>query len=126
MPLATAAPAADAPPPSFASACNAETASVHTLPAYTPSRWGNYSTEAEYLSALRAWVEDKQYAAPGDKSALVGFYGAKTMSQYADAPGLWGGKKGGSVGEGEGEGQGKGRRKSSLGEWLRRRRAGEA
>ena len=132
-------PAPDDSPPSFASHVNyprqpnAETASIRTLPAYTPSRWGNYSTEAEYLTALRAWVEDKQYTAPGDKSALVGFYGSKTLSEYGSAPGLRSGKKerraseaqtaaaGGAVAE-----QGRRRRKSSLGAWLSRKRTGEA
>ncbi|MCJ1392066.1 hypothetical protein MMC18_004933 [Xylographa bjoerkii] len=129
-------PPADAAPPSFASHAeyfqppnptiprNAETASLRTLPAYTPSRWGNYSTEAEYLTALRAWVEDKQCAAPGDKSLLAGFYGTKTMSDYASAPGLRSGKKERRASEAQVaiEGQGQRRRKSSIGAWLSRRR----
>ncbi|MCJ1435054.1 hypothetical protein MMC27_004424 [Xylographa pallens] len=133
------AAAPDGGPPPFASHAeyfrrpNAETASLHTLPAYTPSRWGNYSTEAEYLTALRAWVEDKQYTAPGDKSALVGFYGSKTMSDYASAPGLRSGKKERRASEAQTAvagsavaGEGQRRRKSSLGAWLSRKRTGEA
>ncbi|MCJ1318759.1 hypothetical protein MMC15_004090 [Xylographa vitiligo] len=82
---------------------SADTASLRTLPAYTPSRWGRYATEAEYLAALRAWVEERQYGAPGEQSALVGFYGAKTMSDYAAGPGLGGDKK---KGRGAGEAPG--------------------
>ncbi|MCJ1286946.1 hypothetical protein MMC26_006293 [Xylographa opegraphella] len=135
----TAAATDDAPPPSYhhhpPPPRTTSPPSLRSLPAYTPSRWGNYASEADYLAALRAWVEEKQYvsaAAPGERHALVGFYGAKTMSDYAG--GVGGGKKkerrksealvgeGGMQGEGEGEG-GR-RRKSSLGEWLRGRRAG--
>ena len=50
-------------------------------------------SEEEYLTALRAWVEEKQYVSLGD-TTLEGFYGKKTMDMYAAKPGLnWGKKK---------------------------------
>ena len=75
------------PPPTYSFPPRTTSLHTHPLPAYTPSRWGNYSTEAEYLTALRAWVEEKQYAAPAEKSALVGFYGTKTMGDYVSGAG---------------------------------------
>lgn len=50
------------------------------------------SSEAEYLSLLRAWVEEKQYISLG--ADLQGFYGRKTMDMYAAKEGPRG-KKGG-------------------------------
>jgi hypothetical protein len=50
-------------------------------------------SEEEYLVALRAWVEEKQYVSLGD-TTLEGFYGKKTMDMYAAKPGPnWGKKK---------------------------------
>lgn len=50
-------------------------------------------SEEEYLAALRAWVEEKQYVSLGD-TTLEGFYGKKTMDMYAAKPGPnWGKKK---------------------------------
>ncbi|MCJ1409797.1 hypothetical protein MMC19_003880 [Ptychographa xylographoides] len=118
-----------------------DTASLRTLPPYSASRWGNYGSEAEYLAALRAWVEDKQYVAPAEgKNGLTGFYGTKSMDYYASRPGLGSARKERraseallaqhtSAGEGQqqgGEPEGRRRRKSSLGNWLSRKRTGEA
>ncbi|KAI9723155.1 MAG: hypothetical protein M1828_004258 [Chrysothrix sp. TS-e1954] len=43
---------------------------------------GLYSSEAEYLSALREWAEEKKYTRLGEQG-LVGFYGSKTMEECA-------------------------------------------
>jgi hypothetical protein len=49
-------------------------------------------SEEEYLDALRAWVEEKQYISLGED--LQGFYGRKTMDMYAAKEGPnWGRKK---------------------------------
>ena len=40
-------------------------------------------SEEEYLAALRAWVEEKQYISLGPSTTLEGFYGKKTMDMYA-------------------------------------------
>jgi hypothetical protein len=51
-------------------------------------------SEEEYLAALRAWVEEKQYVSLGENTQLTGFYGKKTMDMYIAKPGPnWGRKK---------------------------------
>jgi hypothetical protein len=74
------------------------------LPAYTQkSRYGPYSSEAEYLAALREWVEEKAFQHPEDNPhALVGFYGKKTTQDYLNKPGGVRSKprKGSKAGEG--------------------------
>lgn len=58
-----------------------DTDNASLLPAYTPARYRGHATEEEYLAALRAWAEEKLYTEPADKSTLVGFYGAETMKE---------------------------------------------
>ena len=68
------------------------------------------------------------YTKPADKSQLVGFYGAETMRErIAKAPPppslrLRGARKKGEVGEERGGGEREGRRRSSIGNWLSRKR----
>ena len=117
-----------------------DNASLLLPPAYTPAaRYHGYASEEEYLAALRAWAEEKLYMRPGDKSALVGFYGGETMGERIarGPPPLRLGRKKGVVGEGEGGREGnvegevvgeqeregeKRRRRSSIGNWLSRKR----
>jgi len=55
-----------------------------------PPKWGpgspyGHGSEAAYLSALRAWAEEKKFMTPGEGIAatqLEGFYGKKTMGDY--------------------------------------------
>jgi len=114
-----------------------------SLPPYaTAARYGRYKTEAEYLAALKAWVEEKACErVGGDQNGLIGFYGSKTMDHYATRPGgvrsgMSSRKKSSSISE-QGPGselqatksadstatgeQGR-RRKSSISQWLSRRR----
>ncbi|KAL8728533.1 MAG: hypothetical protein Q9166_005355 [cf. Caloplaca sp. 2 TL-2023] len=63
------------------------------LPRYSVARYGIYGSEEEYLVALRAWAEEKSYVRLGEKTALTGFYGKKTMEDYKSQPGLWGHRK---------------------------------
>lgn len=119
------------------------------LPAYTPARYRGHASEEEYLAALRAWADEKLYTQPADKSTLVGFYGAETMKErIAKAPPplkmrIGRKRRGEKVGEGagdegrgvqedeglggervreQGNGEGGRRRRSSLGNWLSRKR----
>lgn len=131
---------------------NATTDNVDTqsiLPPYSPptGSYRGHASEAEYLAALRAWAEEKMYDQPKDKCALPGFYGKETMRDcIAKNPelGLRLGRKKRKEnkmeveGEVEREGEGErvqkretngvteegrtGRRKSSLGDWLSRKR----
>ncbi|KAF6226209.1 hypothetical protein HO133_009075 [Letharia lupina] len=118
--------------------------------AYTPAKYRGHATEEEYLAALRAWAEEKLYTQPADKSTLVGFYGAETMKeriarqppplkmrigrkrkesradesavrerQGAQEDEMVDGEIARERGNGEGEGR---RRRSSLGNWLSRKR----
>jgi len=51
-------------------------------------------SEEEYLAALRAFFEERQYITLGANTTLEGFYGKKTMDMYAAKPGPnWGRKK---------------------------------
>lgn len=125
-----------------------DTDSASLLPAYTPAKYRGHATEEEYLAALRAWAEEKLYTQPADKSTLVGFYGAETMKErIARQPPLkmrigrkrkvskagesavlegQGGQDEDAV-DGEvvserGNGGGERRRRSSIGNWLSRKR----
>ncbi|KAL9055376.1 MAG: hypothetical protein Q9162_003573 [Coniocarpon cinnabarinum] len=54
---------------------------------------GQFLSEEAYLDALRAFVSEKQYFRPGELSGdtdagLVGFYGKTTMEDYTNRPGL--------------------------------------
>ena len=88
-----------------------DTDNTSLLPSYSAAKYGAFSSEAEYLSALRAWAEEKTYLDAGDKG-LVGFYGRETMEGYIARPG--GGMRTKKTtrkqnkGTGEGEGMGKG------------------
>ncbi|KAL2041972.1 hypothetical protein N7G274_005160 [Stereocaulon virgatum] len=117
------------------------------LPPYSPpaSSYRGHNSEADYLAALRAWAEEKTFVQPDEKCALPGFYGKKTMEEcIAKNPALRVGRKKGRKGSKGGngdEGQGKEeigkleaeaeavggdgrRRKSSIGQWLSRKRTG--
>lgn len=52
-------------------------------PRYGPG--GLYNTEEDYLNALRSWAEKKKFARAPQHS-LVGFYGTKTVEDYANQP----------------------------------------
>jgi hypothetical protein len=43
-----------------------------------------FPTEAHYLAALRSWADSKRYVE--NESALVGFYGETTMTEYCERP----------------------------------------
>lgn len=54
-------------------------------PSQTPLQpYKGFPSEAHYLAALHAWAESKKFLEP--ESHLVGFYGQKTMEEYASAP----------------------------------------
>ena len=99
------------------------------LPSYSAAKYGNYASEADYLAALRAWAEEKAFVEQGDHG-LVGFYGKTTMEGYIQRPG--GGvrskrKEKGETRKGGKEDEiieGKERRKSSVSQWLARKRHG--
>ena len=103
------------------------------------------------MAALRAWAEEKAFVQPHDKCALLGFYGKENMEEcIAKNPELRLGRKkgrkgskggnGGEASRGEEAGAGEGvvedlkrdeganaegrRRKSSIGQWLSRKRTG--
>ena len=61
-----------------------------TLPGYTPPtrRYGRFKSEGAYLEALKEFAEEKRFVEPtkddnGQSVGLVGFYGEKTLSDYA-------------------------------------------
>ena len=60
-----------------------DTASI-VVPMQTPYR--GFPSEADYLAALRAWAEDKQYIQLD--TALIGWYGKKTTEDFLNQPGL--------------------------------------
>lgn len=98
------------------------------LPSYSAAKYGNYTSEADYLTALRAWAEEKAFVEPGE-TGLVGFYGKTTMEGYIQRPG--GGvrsKRREKIDTKEEKGaentEGKERRKSSVSQWLARKRHG--
>ena len=54
------------------------------LPPYSEAnRFGRHKSEADYLAALRAWAESKQYidTDPAVGGGLVGFYGDRTLEE---------------------------------------------
>lgn len=114
----------------------ADTASLYSqpeslLPAYAQaSPWGRYKSEADYLAALRAWAENQKYAEPGESS--FAYYGSKSMRDYENQPGPGFSRlrsRSGSKGKGEegpDEDKKTGRRRSSISQWLTRRRTGAA
>ena len=117
------------------------------LPPYSPpaSSYRGHNSEADYLAALRVWAEEKTLVQPHEKCALPGLYGKETMEEcIAKNPALKVGRKKGrkeskggngdelqgksEAGEQEGEAESAGadgrRRKSSIGQWLSRKRTG--
>ncbi|CAF9929737.1 hypothetical protein IMSHALPRED_007995 [Imshaugia aleurites] len=122
---------------------SADADAASLLPAYAPAKYRGHATEEAYLAALRAWAEEKLYTQPADKSTLVGFYGAETMRERIERQpplrigmrrkrkegkggegqegGVGGGEEGGERGSAGGEGR---RRRSSIGNWLSRKRTG--
>jgi hypothetical protein len=52
----------------------------------TETTYRGFPSEADYLAALRAWAEEKEYVQ--FDTALVGFYGTKTKADYLSKPGL--------------------------------------
>jgi hypothetical protein len=69
--------------PSQSTADVSDTAST-IIPTETAYR--GFPSEADYLAALRAWVEEKQYTQ--FDTALIGWYGTKTKADYLNKPGL--------------------------------------
>ena len=71
---------------------NAETASVaHSIAttrppsiANTASRQPAHRNEEEYLAALRAWAEEKQYVQLDRNGGLPGFYGSEELKERAE------------------------------------------
>ena len=54
---------------------------------------GQFTSEEEYLNALRTWVSAKEYYRPGELSAdghgvIEGFYGKTTIDEYCNRPKL--------------------------------------
>ena len=99
------------------------------LPSYSAAKYGNYTSEADYLAALRAWADEKAFIEPGD-TGLVGFYGKTTMEEYIQRPGGGVRSKRKEKNETRKEGkeaeiiEGKERRRSSVSQWLARKRHG--
>jgi hypothetical protein len=60
-----------------------DTASTIIPPA---TSYRGFPSEADYLAALRAWAEERQYIQLD--TALVGWYGTKTKADYLSKPGL--------------------------------------
>ena len=132
-PASTAPPGArrvrfSTPPPSPPPASDPDNTSL--LPSYSAAKYGNYTSEADYLAALRAWAEEKAFVEPGD-NGLIGFYGKTTMEGYIQRPG--GGvrskrKEKAETKKEEGKGarhlEGKERRRSGVSQWLARKRQG--
>jgi hypothetical protein len=52
----------------------------------TETTYRGFPSEADYLAALRAWVEEKQYVQ--FDTALVGFYGTNPQADCLSKPGL--------------------------------------
>ena len=117
------------PPPSPPPAADPDNTSL--LPSYSAAKYGNYTSEADYLAALRAWVEEKTFVDPGD-TGLVGFYGKTTMEGYIQRPdgGMRSKRKEKVETKEEGNGAGnierKERRRSSVSRWLARKRQGSS
>lgn len=54
-------------------------------PSSVPAPYRGFPSEAQYLAALNQWAESKKYIETTD-TALIGFYGATTMEEYASRP----------------------------------------
>lgn len=52
----------------------------------TETAYRGFPSKADYLAALRAWAEEKQYHQ--FDTALIGWYGTKTKADYLNKPGL--------------------------------------
>lgn len=111
-------PPSTEPPPSYDSQTTT-TPPTAPPPRYTPNRWAPYATEAEYLTALRAWAEEKTFVRLDERTALEGFYGKMTMREYAEREGGGWRADGGRRRREEGE-KGKEKGKEKRG-WFRRR-----
>lgn len=90
----------------------APTARRETLATATPQPYRGFPSEAHYLAALRAWAEEKKYIRYD--TGLKGFYGERTVEEYASQPPVslgirekWRARK---EKRGRGEAGGKGRR----------------
>jgi hypothetical protein len=82
--VATVTPHKDRPvSPSQSATDIPDTASI-VVPTQTPYR--GFRSEADYLAALRAWAQEKQYVQLD--TALIGWYGQKTKEDYLNQPGL--------------------------------------
>ena len=55
-------------------------------PSQSPQPYRGFPSEAAYLAALSEWAEHKKYIYYD--TALSGFYGKKTMQEYASQPGV--------------------------------------
>lgn len=116
------------------------------LPGYTPTKfgkYGRYKDEEEYLEALRDWADDRQYTSlkddKGRETTLEGFYGAKTMHDYEvqerpefrwrrrSSANRWSMSAGVDDNAAESSAAGErpqaGRRRSSIANWLKRKKA---
>ena len=69
------------PPPSPRGEANTEP----VKPADSQPRHGKFQNEEEYLAALKAWAETKMYMEP--ERGLVGFYGKETIQDIINRPG---------------------------------------
>lgn len=52
----------------------------------TPRSYKGFASEAEYFAALEEWAESKKFLETDKR--LIGFYGPKTMDDYANQPGV--------------------------------------
>lgn len=52
----------------------------------TSRPYKGFPSEAHYLAALEKWAESRRYLEP--ETMLVGFYGPKTLQDYASRPGV--------------------------------------
>eukprot|EP00918_Siedleckia_nematoides_P005419 GHVU01011948.1.p1 GENE.GHVU01011948.1~~GHVU01011948.1.p1 ORF type:complete len:169 (-),score=22.48 GHVU01011948.1:323-829(-) len=50
-----------------------------------PQPYRGFPSEEHYMAALREWAESKKYLQQ-DQTQLIGFYGDKTLQEYADKP----------------------------------------
>ena len=69
----------------------AETASIASstaipsvLPPYHSAKYGIHKNEEDYLAALRAWAEEKQYVEVASNGGLPGFYGNEELKDRAE------------------------------------------
>lgn len=83
-------PRAGSPVPSFKSH-TPSTISISrhsSIASEAPRPYKGFPSEAAYLEALRAWVEEKKYIQPSEESTMLqGWYGTKTMDDYIQQSG---------------------------------------